>query len=148
MPRGLIRYILIMRNESRTGSGQSTTGVDWCNLTVTSELHELVSSARCNERLVQAMDEHALEQLVRAVVTDGMSIEGFRPTGLRPETDELFEWCFARRGEPLSEASARRDVRERIRVYRRIALSGPSAPETLGDVLSLWSEAMHGEVRL
>lgn len=134
---------------SSTGFSSSTqkTGVDWCELTVTPELLGCVHTAQSNETLIRAMDEPALEQLVRGIVTDEVSAATALAANPQIDTDELCERCFALMGEPFSEAPARRDMRERIRVFQRIERCGNATPTSLDDVLDLWSEAMQGEVR-
>ena len=125
-----------------------TTGVDWCRLTVSDRLLERVDEARVNEGAIRILGESDSRQLVCAIATDGVSAASALVADAGVDADELFERCFALRGKPLDEARARRDMRERIRVFQRIERCGDDIPRTLDDVLGVWSEAMRGEVPL
>lgn len=92
--------------------------------------------------------ESAEKQVIREIVTDGVGTARPLASDAQLDDDELFERCFVLRGEPYGEACARRDMRERIRVFQRIRTHGAALPKVLGDMLELWAEAMRGEVRL
>ena len=124
------------------------TGVDWCRITVSNGLLELVGEAQSNEDLVQALCKSDSRRLLRVIATDGVGAASDMATDASIGEDELFRRCFALRGEPYEEAGERRDMRERIRVLQRIEGCGDAVPRTLDDVLDLWSQATRGEVPL
>lgn len=60
--------------------------------------------------------------------------------------DELAARCYALRGEPWSEARARRDMRERMRVWRCLEAGRARVPSSVEGMFALWEEATRGEV--
>ena len=130
------------------GVDPCATGVDWCRLSVCEGLLALVREARLAERLVQAQGEPALSRHIRLIVADGVSAASSWAADDGLGTDEFLDRCFALRGAPYEEMHARRDMRERIRVLRRIARHGSAYPHTLDDMLGLWTQAMEGEMPL
>ena len=124
------------------------TGVDWCQLTVSEVLLERVQTVRRNERRIAVMGEDVHARLVRETVTSEVGAASVLATQAQLDAEALFEQCFELKGRPFEEGPARRDMRERIRVYRRITQYGASVPRTLDELLDLWTEAMSGEVPL
>ncbi len=132
----------------REATVSQATGVDWCVLTVSGDMLERVDEARSNEEAIRSLCGLDSEQLLRSIMTDGVSAASDMAADALIDGEDLFKRCFDLRGEPLDEARARRDMRERIRVLQRIERCGSAIPHTLDDVLDLWSEATRGEVPL
>ena len=125
------------------------TGVAWCSLTVGDSLLDLARQARSNEAAADGGRSRAgRDHAVRCNVADGVTAAAALADDADLDLDGFLVAAFELRGRPWSEARARRDMRERIRLYRRIADGESSVPRTPDDLLALWSEANAGEVPL
>ena len=122
------------------------TGVAWCELEVDEGLLALVREIRANERLIrEALEDADLESIVRATVVDGVRAAESLAQDADITTETLFDRCFHMTGKPWSQAPNRRDMRERIRVYRALSQC-VSVPTDADGLLDLWMRAMDGEV--
>ena len=125
------------------------TGVAWCSLTVGDSLLDLARQARSNEAAAGGgCARVGRGRATRLLVAGGVTAAAALAEGASLDLDEFLDSAFELRGRPWSEARARRDMRERIRLYRRIVACGSAAPRTPDDLLVLWSEATAGEVPL
>ena len=120
------------------------TGVCWCEMHVTSELRELVVAARENERALQGQIRDP-ESVARAVAIADVDAAKALAADPALNTEELFARCFALKGEPLNQAPARRDMRERIRIWRRLTRGDTQTPRSVDELFALWEEAVAGE---
>jgi len=134
------------RRPGREGSVVDT-GVAWCSLTVGDSLLDLARQARSNE--AAAGGGHARVgrgRATRLLVAGGVTAAAALADDVDLDLDGFLGAAFELRGRPWSEARARRDMRERIRLYRRIVACEFSVPRTPDDLLALWLEANAGEV--
>ena len=82
----------------------------------------------------------------RRLVAEGLEPAVALASNPEVSDEEFAERIFAMRGRPWSQAPARRDVRERIRIWQRLSAGERRVPATLDDLFALWDEAMAGEV--
>ena len=146
------------------------TGVAWCALTFDDALIRLVREARRNEAATAerpASNEAATaerhagvgpapadgrqvggagELAIRRIVAGGVTAAAALAEDASLDLDAFLEAAFALKGHPWEEARARRDMRERIRLCRRLADPDAAVPRTGDDLLALWSQATDGEV--
>ena len=120
------------------------TDVCWCQMRVTPGLLELVSIARNNELDLQTQIRDP-EAVVRALATPNVDAAKALAADPALGTEELFTRCFSLMGEPLNQASARRDMRERIRIWRHLTRDDTSIPRSTDELFALWEEAVAGE---
>ena len=117
------------------------TGVAWCALNVTPNIERLLSNAREYERALTATARTASRTIVVAGVD---AAESLAATPGMSDAD-LARRCMALRGEPWSQARARRDMRERVRIWRRLEEGRTTVPSCMDELFSLWDEANSGE---
>lgn len=120
------------------------TEVSWCEMRVTPELLDLVSRARENENVLRDSLGDP-EAIVRALATGGVDAAEALAADASLPTEELFDRCFTLKGRPLDQAPARRNMRERIRVWRHLNRPETSVPASVEELFSLWEEAVSGE---
>lgn len=120
------------------------TGVSWCEMRVTPELLDLVSRARENEGVLRKSIGDP-EIIVRTLVTEGVDAAEALAADASLPTEKLFDYCFSLKGRPLDQAPSRRNMRERIRVWRHLNQSETSIPGSVDELFSLWEEAVAGE---
>ena len=123
------------------------TGVSWCEMRITSELLDLVSRAQENEGVLKESLCDS-EAIARALITTGVDAAEALAADASLPTEELLDICFSLKGRPLDQAPARRDMRERIRIWRRLNRREASVPGGIDDLFSLWEEAVFGEYPL
>ena len=127
--------------------GVVDTGVAWCSLTVGDSLLDLAQQARSNEAAADGgCARVGRDRATRLLVASGVTAAAALAEDASLDLDGFLGAAFELRGRPWSEARARRDMRERIRLYRRIAACGGAVPRTPDDLLALWTEANAGEV--
>lgn len=105
--------------------------------------------ARAREQDVRrALDSCDEDALMRSIAAGGVtSARGLvRDASLAP--GQFWGRCLALKGEPWGEAPMRRDMRERVRVWRHIARRNARVPRSRDELLALWSEANEGEFPL
>lgn len=120
------------------------TGVSWCKMQVTPELSELVSRTRANECALHELLVNP-EDMARFLITaDVDAAAALAATPSIPMPD-LLQRCFDLKGKPYDQAPARRDMRERIRIWRRLTQGKPSVPHSVDELFELWTEAVLGE---
>ena len=122
-------------------------GVCWCALSVTPEIENLLARARQSDRALSA----SLAEPKNPVLARELAAEGLEPalelaSDVRVSDEEFAERIFALCGRPWSQAPARRDARERIRIWRRLTAGERRVPATLCDLFALWDAATAGEV--
>ena len=123
------------------------TGVSWCEMRITPELLVLVSRARENERvLAESLGDPNVR--VRALVTEGVDAAEALAANGTLSTEELFDACFALKGRPFDQGPARRDMRERIRIWRHLNGCEVGVPRDVDGLFALWEEAVAGEYPL
>ncbi len=115
-------------------------------LTLTPELSGLTGSLREAESALREQigrhDEKALlRRLIAGDVTAAVELACGCPAGF----EEFLSVCYSMRGEPWNEARMRRDMRERIRVYRFLTAENAAVPRTAAELKDLWSEAVSGD---
>ena len=120
----------------------------WCTLSVTPEIEDMVRQMRDNECALAAApafvrDARALERTLVGKDVDAAQ-ELSADTALSDE--ELASRCLVLSGPPWDQAPQRRDMRERVRIWRRLASGEGSIPATLDDLFALRGEAMAAEV--
>ena len=125
------------------------TGVAWCSLTVGDPLLDLARKTRLDEAAAAGRCARAGSELaVRRIVAGGVTAAAVLAEDANLDFDGFLEASFELRGKPWEEARARHDMRERIRLYRRIIACGSAVPRTPDELLALWTEANAGEMPL
>lgn len=118
-------------------------------LTVSSGLVGACAKARRQEGLVKpALARGDEEMLLRMMVTQGVPAAREVACDTARSTEDVWSWCLSLTGQPWSEAPARRDMRERIRVWQHVRREGAWVPHTQDELLALWSVATKGEYPL
>ena len=84
----------------------------------------------------------------RAIAAAGVDAAEDLARSLGVSDYDLQDLCLALRGEPWSQALVRRDMRERMRIWRRLSEGGFAVPSTTTELLALWTEANSGEIAL
>ena len=120
------------------------TGVSWCEMRITPDLLDLVSRARENEAILRKPLGDS-EAVARTLVTAGVDAAEALAADASLPTEELLDICFSLKGEPFDQGPARRDMRELIRIWRRLNRSGAGVPGSVDELFSLWEEAVFGE---
>lgn len=120
------------------------TGVAWCALSVSKDIEHILAVARERERIVPADARMSARDIAVAGVDAAEDLA--RSSGLSDA--DLVGRCLALRGEPWSQAPARRDMRERMRIWRRLSEGIFAAPSNIAELLALWTEANSGEIAL
>ena len=118
-------------------------------LTFSRELEQMCLEARAMERDVKSALETCDEEALLRSIAAGSVPSARELVQEESLTLEQFWWyCLALKGEPWSEAPMRRDMRERVRVWRHAARQGARVPRSRDELLALWSEASEGEFPL
>ena len=118
-------------------------------LTVSSGLAGACAIARQQERLVRpALARRGEEALLRVMATQGVPAAREAACDTARSTEDFWSWCLSLTGQPWGEARARRDMRERIRVWQHVREEGAWLPRTRDELLALWSVATKGEYPL
>ena len=112
--------------------------------TPSGETDRLVSSLREREAEIPRSGD-AADALARRIVTDGVDAALSMAKDASIGTGELLERCMALRGEPWEQAPARRDMRERARIWRMLARGDIRVPTSPEELIDLWSQATAGE---
>ena len=120
------------------------TGVAWCGLSVSKDVELLLEVAHERERTVLS----DARMPARAIAAAGVDAAEDLAKSSDVSDADLVELCLALRGEPWSQAPARRDMRERMRIFRRLSEGSFAVPSTTTELLALWTEANSGEVAL
>ena len=108
------------------------------------ETEWLVSSLREREDGIPQSGE-AADALARRIVADGVDAALLMAKDASIGTDELLERCMGLKGEPWGQVSARRDMRERVRIWRMLARGDTRVPASPEELIGLWSQATTGE---
>jgi len=120
-----------------------------CALTLSSGIVEACSQAREQEiRAAQSLADIDAEALLRELTTCDVPAASTRACSASASREEFWDWCLSLKGEPWSEARARRGMRERVRIWQHAILRGAWVPRTQGDLLTLWAHATKGEFPL
>ena len=115
-------------------------------LTVSSGLAGACAKARRQEGLVKvALARCDEEALLRMMAAQGVPAAREVACDMARSTEDFWSWCLSLTGQPWGEAPARRDMRERIRVWRHVRRDGAWVPRTQDGLLALWSAATKGE---
>ena len=108
------------------------------------EMDGLVSSLREREDGIPQSGE-AADALARRFVADGVDAALLMSKDASIGTDELLERCMGLKGEPWGQVLARRDMRERVRIWRMLARGDARVPASPEELIGLWSQATAGE---
>ena len=112
--------------------------------TQSAAVDELVRSLREQEgKVAQAGD--AADALARRIVADGVDAALLMAQDASIGTEELLDRCMGLKGKPWEQAPARRDMRERARIWRMLARGDTRAPSSPEELIGLWSQATAGE---
>ena len=120
------------------------TGVAWCALNLSKDLELLLAVARERERPVSS----CVRMPARAIAAAGVDAAEDLARSSDVSDAELVDLCLKLRGEPWSQAPARRGMRERMRILKRLSEGSFAVPSTTTELLALWTEANSGEVAL
>ena len=118
-------------------------------LTVTPALLEITdrvrdTEAKCRKRFGQREENGLIRTLIAGKVTKASLLAA----DLSLSDEDFLSSCFSMKGKPWEEARMRRDMRERIRLYRRLSEGTASVPGTPEELIGLWKIATEGEVPL
>ncbi len=118
-------------------------------LTLTQALSGLTENLReaetaLRKRIGRQDEEALLRRLIAGDVTAVAELARDRSAGF----EDFLSVCYMMRGEPWNEARIRRDMRERIRLYRRLAAGDAAVPRTAAELQDLWAEAVSDEAAL
>lgn len=112
--------------------------------TPSGEASGLVSSLREREVGIPCAGEE-MDALARRIVADGVDAAHSMAQDGSVGTEELLDYCMGLRGEPWEQAPARRDMRERARIWRMLARGDTHVPTSSEELMELWSQATAGE---
>ena len=108
------------------------------------ETDGLVSSLREREAEIPRSGEGA-DALARRIVADGVDAALSMAQDASIGTGELLERCMGLKGKPWGQAPARRDMRERARIWRMLSQGETRVPASPEELIGLWAQATSGE---
>lgn len=118
-------------------------------LTLSRAIEQACDQARTQESKVeQALAGCDTEKLLRTLVARDVPTAKEVARDALLSREDFWNWCMSLTGKPWSEARARRDMRERVRIWQHINTQGAWVPRTQDDLLALWAQATKGEFPL
>ena len=121
------------------------TNVSWCRLRITPEISRLLERLR---ELRRTSPPAMADDAARFLASKGVGASENLAADPSISDEELAARCYALRGVPWSEAKARRDMRERMRIWRYLEEGCARVPSSIEDMFALWNEATRGEVAI